>query len=236
METGTEGDQLNNLENIILNYDDIQETPPEYLEVNPTSDQAIFETFPKIKIKILSGLNSKDSYVAILSNGELIKRYEDVNIKEKLKNEIENYKKTVSSNAETVTTDRLLINHKKNQDKIAYIKEKHRNAINELQTIHEKNSILNTHIKYFLNKFDYIKSNRILNEKNKQIKLIEYLKEFKNEFTPIMKEFSEINIEFPYLNKLKIELHKFALMRIKLIWSYMIRSKNLEAFLEELNF
>src|SRR5690349_15374960 len=59
----------NLLENIISNFEDLEDAPPKYEEIFPTREEGNYNSFPYIKIKLSDDLNSVEGLIKVVSEG-----------------------------------------------------------------------------------------------------------------------------------------------------------------------
>lgn len=230
-------DEINKLENIIANFDDIEETPPDYSDVMPSQDEKEYNNFPNIKIRILSGLNSKDTF---FNNSDLkIKKIDLAALKipclSNQKAQTKDSKIQISANqAMKIVAEEERKNDQEEIEKLAQVEENYKMAVKELHYLQENYYKLNTHLKHFINQYEYIVSNHNLNEKNKKIKLVEFINEFMTQFHPKLKAFCEIKVCMSYLDQIKEELLKFIKLRYEMFYKYIQEVKELKGNLPDL--
>jgi hypothetical protein len=219
---------------IIQNFDDVIEVPPEYQEIVAECDLQLCETFPSVKIQIACGLSTQDTM-----KFELIKLQEPLILRAK-----KNKKKAMRLASQDITAIQNQVmgglfkeSQNVNNKKLLLVKKKFNHAIRDLKILQDMYADINTHLKYLYNNFQYLITNPILNDSNKNFKLSEFLKEFYADFKKLIIQVNERQFDFTYLCQLKEEFIKFSINRYQLMVAYMIHSRklvevNLESLIE----
>ena len=203
------------LEKIIVNYDDIQDPPPSYDLIIPYSGPIIKE-FPKLKITIANGLNSSETF------------QEEVNNK---KNLMTSFSKTFNYNNSMEITNIPLktevklvtsMNEYDEEDKNKILlQEKYTETNKDINNLLEFYKNINSFIVTLLNNFEYIHSNHNLNFTNKKNRIEELLTSDVIEFKSNLSQLKKIKFQFQYLEKLKLEIYEFLKSRYELFYHYM---------------
>jgi hypothetical protein len=211
MENNEPIDEETGLKRIMDNFEDIQDIPPKYYDIIPESDPLVYNNLPDLVFKIDSGLDSMETIKNMWRRFSTIPtgKAKHASIKKQPK------------------IDRSFANDNFNPEKLLLIDEKYTQGKNDLKILKEEYSKINLKGKYLLNSFQHITTNTNLNETNKRNKLIEFINNYKTEFSKDLIEFSKIKIDFTYLNQLKLELIKFLKLRYEIITHQIVESFDL---------
>jgi hypothetical protein len=207
------------LQKIMENFEDIQEVPPEYDQLMPESDAFIYSVLPTIHLSISNGFVSEEN-LAYLADKQVLKRAT---------------KK--SSILASITLNQLQSQFNGEDDfspeYFLLIKGKFNQAQIDLKTINEIYYKLKGYLNYFFSQHLFITNNPMLNEKNKKLKLVEFIDEFGLEISKELKAFKELEFGFDYLQSLKNELHMFCENRYEILYNYIVGARSLEVFLNK---
>jgi hypothetical protein len=207
--------------NIMENFEDISNIPPDYLEIVPDCDQEIIKNLPKTNIKISDGLSSIDTMKIDIKKLQLTKPKTN---KSKNRMSIANLKfNDLYKVRENIYGD---LNDEKGKQKFLLIREKFEMSLIDLKNIYSNYDVINSNLKFLYNNYQYLLTNPILNEKNKRMKIIEFITEFSKQFKNTICKFRDEKIEFSYLNDLKEELIKFCVNKFQIVVAYIINSRS----------
>ena len=106
------------------------------------------------------------------------------------------------------------------------IREKFEMSLIDLKNIYSNYDVINSNLKFLYNNYQYLLTNPILNEKNKRMKIIEFITKFSEQFKNTICKFRDEKIEFSYLNDLKKELIKFCVNKFQIVVAYIINSRS----------
>jgi hypothetical protein len=207
---------------IIDEFEDINEVPPNYFEIMPESDLMVFCTLPKIHIQIASGLGSNDSLNQGMIGMQLPMKLGAIAKKGQAMRLSMGDSSRASRRIEGISQD-----SEEYEEKIILIKKKFDESKKHMKLITQTYESINTNLKYLFNNYQYLISNPNINEKNKKMKLTEFINHYSDQFRNQINEFREVMIEFDYLSKLRDEIVKFLFNRYQLIVSYIVQSKSL---------
>jgi hypothetical protein len=209
---------------IIENFEDVTNVPPDYQELMPDCDIHVCETLPTLKIQIASGLDSSD-----LMKFELIKLQEHLVLRAQ-----NNKKKALksASQAFTVIQNQVMIglymkDEQLDDKELLIITEKLDEATRDIKILKDAYADINNNLKYLYNNFQYLITNAVLNEKNKNVKLAEFFNKFCEEFKIILKKLREKQFDYGYLSKLKDEIIKFSVNRYQLLVAYIVNTRKI---------
>jgi hypothetical protein len=207
---------------IMENFEDISNAPPDYFDIVPDCDPEIVDHLPKTNIKISEGLSSLDSMKIELSKLKLPmaktnKSNKKMSVAQINFNDLHKVRKDMFGD---------LHDNEQAQRKLLLISEKYDRSLIDLKSLYKSYDEINSNLKYLYNNFQFLWTNPILNEKNKKMKIIEFLTKFSEEFKKTINNLREMKIEFDYLNNLKEELIKFFINKFQVVVAYIIHSRS----------
>lgn len=155
--------KYNLLENIVENFDDVNEIPPSYFEVSPSQDTWIYDKTLKVNIEINKNLNDKESLLKLLNKTKM--RNEIIGMMGKQGLTLRDSILAFNTQVKVVDPKKNKKNENNNDGETneiskSSIEELLKKSEENIKLLHDEFYKMDQQLKYILNQFDvYIKVN-----------------------------------------------------------------------------